>query len=298
MIHPFEKLAKDHFGVTHDLRETGYILSDGTMLDLSGRHYATGYVKRGESFVPKRGEMDYLRHQRAVDHRELPPEIQDAFRKKDAHSAVMFGFLEATGAIRVMPGVGFSVVRMPTVEALCAFMNAWKVAYGDDEVVIDIISPDGYTVGSAVIEDPDLDKLVAELERAGPVRGGSLSGRKSLYEQLAALRPKIAAAAQKVYDEWEQDAEGLDEELGAGGICSLIADAAEDMILNKVPEAGTFAGGHDGDDHAWLVVQLGDETYGVDIPAGIYETGGGYRWTKRSGIKFKPEHVLIWKIDR
>lgn len=168
-MHPYEKLAKDHFGVTHDLRETGYILSDGTMLDLSGRHYANGYVRRGESFVPKRGQPDYLVSSRSVDHRELPTGIQDAFRKKESHSAAMLGFLETTGAIRVMPGVGFGVVRMPTIEALASFMDAWKQAYGTDEVSVDILSPDGWTISANVVERPDLDKLVAELDRFGPV---------------------------------------------------------------------------------------------------------------------------------
>lgn len=291
-----EAIARRHFGVARDLAETGYILSDGTRLDLSGRHYASGYVRKGASFVPKRGEVDYLRGGRNVDHRELPDEIRELYRDRDTHSAGMLGFLELTGALRVMPGVGFSVVRMPTIEALASFMKGWKDAYGNDEVIVDVISPEGETLSSIVVSDPTLEKLEAQLESLGPNKA-SLSGGESFYEQLAALRPKMAAEAQKIYDEWEQDEEGFDEEFGAGGVCDRISEAIGTAIAQAIADVEFFEAGQDGDDHAWLVVQLGNEAYGVDIPAGVYESGGGYRWTKRPGVKFTPDHILIFRVD-
>lgn len=57
-----------HFGATSNPKEAGYILNDGTMLDLSGRHYAAGYINK----KPIPGQPDYLRGRRNVDHRELP----------------------------------------------------------------------------------------------------------------------------------------------------------------------------------------------------------------------------------
>lgn len=63
-----QKKLLSYFGTTQNPKEAGYILNDGSMLDLSGRHYATGYVDK----KPIQGEPDYLRGQRNVDHRELP----------------------------------------------------------------------------------------------------------------------------------------------------------------------------------------------------------------------------------
>jgi hypothetical protein len=56
--------AKALTGITKEPREAGFVLRDGTMLDLSGRYYATGYVRSGESFVPEAGKEDYLKNQK------------------------------------------------------------------------------------------------------------------------------------------------------------------------------------------------------------------------------------------
>ena len=114
--------------------------------------------------------------------------------------------------------------------------------------------------------------------------------------ELQQLRPKMAAAAQKVYDRWEQDEEGVDVEFGTGGICDEVASAISDVIMNQALGVDIFDGGHDGDDHAWVVVQDGREAFGVDIPPAIYEYGGGYRWTKREGVTFEPGHVIIFPV--
>ena len=58
----------------------------------------------------------------------------------------------------------------------------------------------------------------------------------------------------------------------------------------------TFGGGQDGDEHAWVTAQLGDEAYGVDIPPSVYETGGGYSWKKKRGAKFPPSVVEIFPM--
>jgi len=165
-----EEIARHHFGVTEDIRETGYVLSDGTFLDLSGRYYASGYVRRGDRFVAKRGD-DYLRAQRSIDHRQLPTEILNRFRSKKHEgfgSYPMFMFMKKTGAIRVMPGTGISVVKMPTFEALDAFLAGWKRAYRNDSVVVDVLELDDHvrTRKTVEIQDPTLDKL-AEFIEAG-----------------------------------------------------------------------------------------------------------------------------------
>ena len=53
-------LAKNHFGITYDIRECGYILPDGSMLDFTGSHS----IKKG-------GDSSYLKGRRGVDHREI-----------------------------------------------------------------------------------------------------------------------------------------------------------------------------------------------------------------------------------
>ena len=72
------QIAKEHFGITLDPREAGYILENGEMLDFSGRHYASGYehirLPIGEVIHrPLPGQPDYLRGQRSTDHREIAP---------------------------------------------------------------------------------------------------------------------------------------------------------------------------------------------------------------------------------
>lgn len=114
------------------------------------------------------------------------------------------------------------------------------------------------------------------------------------HRELLDLRPRVAEAAQRVYDEWEQDAEGQDEERGSGGICDGVADAISDVL--GVLDADHFDGGQEGDDHAFVIVQRGEEAYGVDIPPGVYETGGGYNWKKRIGVKILPEHVVVFPV--
>lgn len=114
----------------------------------------------------------------------------------------------------------------------------------------------------------------------------------ALIDELVALRDHIAAAAQKVYDDWEQDEEGFDEEFGGGGICDTIQRAMSDVIASNV-ECEMEDGGWEGDDHANLIVARGNEKYIVDIPAQTYETGGGMNWKKLSGVAITANDVII-----
>ena len=53
-------LAKNRFGTTYDIRECGYILPDGSMLDFTGSHS-----------INKGGDSSHLKGRRGVDHREI-----------------------------------------------------------------------------------------------------------------------------------------------------------------------------------------------------------------------------------
>jgi hypothetical protein len=119
-----------------------------------------------------------------------------------------------------------------------------------------------------------------------------------LKEQLLALAPQMAAAAQQVYDEWEQDEEGLDIEHGPGGICDRISQAITDVIVTNIGEVDILEGGQEGDDHAYIIAFNDSEAYMVDIPAGLYETGGGYSWQKIPDVEFTAHDVVVAPIDR
>lgn len=109
---------------------------------------------------------------------------------------------------------------------------------------------------------------------------------------LRALRPQIAAAAQRVYSDWTQDDEGLDEELGAGGICHLIADEVVGLLTEQGFDAATVSA-QVGEQHVWVVAQTDDGVYLVDIPPGVYESGSGYTWRKKPGVEFSGADVVI-----
>lgn len=119
-----------------------------------------------------------------------------------------------------------------------------------------------------------------------------------LFSKLMSLRLPMVEAAQKVYDEWEQDEEGNDGDLGSGGICDEIARALAGVIVDNISDIEIADGGQDGDDHAWTVAYNDSEAWGIDIAPRIYETGGGYSWKKRENVKFHLNDVYIFQEER
>jgi len=118
----------------------------------------------------------------------------------------------------------------------------------------------------------------------------------TLLQNLRALRPELAQAAQEIYNGWQPEGEDGDFEFGGGGICDAVANAMSSVIFSKIEDVEADEYGHDGDDHAALVIKRGDESYVVDIPAWVYETGGGYSWKKIPNVIIRPDDVFIGKL--
>jgi 8-oxo-dGTP pyrophosphatase MutT (NUDIX family)/GNAT superfamily N-acetyltransferase len=121
---------------------------------------------------------------------------------------------------------------------------------------------------------------------------------QTLLSYLKLCTPNIARHAQQIYDAWDQNEAGEDEEYGGGGICDAISEEIIDIVISAQPfRLNAQEGGQEGDDHSWVVVSTDTEVYGVDIPHGLYERGGGYNWKKVPGVQFQASDVEIWKID-
>ena len=114
----------------------------------------------------------------------------------------------------------------------------------------------------------------------------------SLTQELFEIRGQLAAAAHKIYDGWSPDSSGLDDEFGGGGICDAVQRAMADVISSQI-DCDLEDGGWEGDDHANLIVSRGGEECLVDIPAQIYETGGGMSWQKLPDVLIDAHDVII-----
>lgn len=115
-------------------------------------------------------------------------------------------------------------------------------------------------------------------------------------QQIEALRPQMAAAAQKQYDAWHQDEDGYDDELGSGGICHLIADDIASLLGRHGIEAYTVT--RSDVQHVHLIAPFREGIYEIDVPYWLYEQGGGFTWRKLPDITFQPDWVVIDRIDR
>jgi len=113
---------------------------------------------------------------------------------------------------------------------------------------------------------------------------------------LISLRSQLAQAAQKVYDEWDQSGEDGDPELGFGGICQDVAEAIAGVLDKHGIESGTVSQ-QQGDQHVYAIAKTSEGVFEVDIHPYTYESGAGYHWKKKPGIKFTPEDILISLID-
>lgn len=116
--------TKEKFGTTNDLREAGYILPDGTMLDFSGRY-----------MVDKGSDTSHLRGRRAVDHRAIHEVGYDKDENETGFETDMSDFI-SRGAIRIDANAGtINISKAPTAKQ--ARMLRMLIMLNDGDVSVD-----------------------------------------------------------------------------------------------------------------------------------------------------------------
>lgn len=116
--------------------------------------------------------------------------------------------------------------------------------------------------------------------------------RKPDSSEVRGAADQLIGAAQAVLDDWVQDEDGLDPELGAGGACQDVASAMAGALAEVVEVYTELDGGH-----VFLVANLVDGVFRIDVPTGVYETGAGYVWRKRDGVRLLPENLILERVD-
>lgn len=247
VLSPMARQAKEHFGVTRDFREAGYVLPDGSMLDMTGRHYSGGYEKApsGEWMAPA-GERDYLKGTRSVDHRELDDIVLEGGTEG------MRQFMNGARAVRNMPGNSFDVTFEPTLQQLRRIVSEHNRLYRGEPLRVEISDPKtGDSMASLEFERPTVEAIQHWIDRqiTDEMRGGrQLFQRRRPQEgqgdmfggaratdadmaQRAADAPLRPDVAQKPMDE------GL---FGDTAKQSDLVDAAKGRQLFQPPTVPTF----------------------------------------------------------
>jgi GNAT superfamily N-acetyltransferase len=108
------------------------------------------------------------------------------------------------------------------------------------------------------------------------------------------VKQSIAKSTQLVYNEWIQDDEGNDEELGAGGICDGIADGVINTLqTHNIHNCQTIYS----EPHTYVIGKFKEGVFTIDIPYNIYERGNLYTWTKIPNVIFTKNDIIIDELD-
>ena len=121
-------LAKERFGVTNDIRECGYVLPDGSMLDFSGRHMLT-----------KGTDSSHLRGRRSIDHREISDLNWDADMNTRNNLNINMADFIRMGAIRIHCSNSWSSINLfkkPTSEQVAPLLRL--IQYSKGNVTVEI----------------------------------------------------------------------------------------------------------------------------------------------------------------
>lgn len=99
---------------------------------------------------------------------------------------------------------------------------------------------------------------------------------------------------QQIYDMWEQDADGVDEVYGGGGICDNVATALVEALQAAGHDAFTLH--YEQDNHTVAVALMDGRTVEVNIPLHLYERGSWYSYKKVEGVRFAPQHITVIEL--
>ena len=108
--------------------------------------------------------------------------------------------------------------------------------------------------------------------------------------------PQLVKAVQSCYDEWDQDAEGYDEELGSGGICQDFAEAMCGILSSMNVECSSVSA-QVGEQHVYVIAKFAEGVYEIDINPRHYEVGGGYNWKKIPNVVFNTNMVTVSRLS-
>ena len=121
-------LAKERFGTTYDIRECGYILPDGSMLDFSGKHMITGNT-----------DTSHLRGRRSIDHRDIIDLKWDADMSTETGINTNMEEFIRSGAIRIHCSNTWSSINLfnkPTKEQINVLLRL--IQYSKGNVTVEI----------------------------------------------------------------------------------------------------------------------------------------------------------------
>lgn len=222
----------------------------------------------------------------------LKPEFHSKFSQQILDTPIMF-----VSKVNDKPFTGFAVGKQDGVLTLVMHPEQATLDYApgflhelqhlEDISKGKLVTP---TEGMSYKEAIDL----ASEKRARDAEHQALP-RTDLLQAIKSQRANIAAAVQKLYDEWQLDESGEDPELGSGGICDQVAGAIAGIFCDLGYE--TVEGGQEGDDHAFTIVHDSERAFAVDMPCQVYESGGGYSWKKREGVVIEPSDVVVYEVS-
>ena len=128
---------------------------------------------------------------------------------------------------------------------------------------------------------------------------------KELLSFIDSIKPQLALAAEKVYNDWDQDEEGNSEEYGSGGICDTIASELcstfDGLRPSNLADWESFSMYKENECHTdmYVVNHQIKKIYEVGLPPHAYESGGGYTWKKKREHEINPAafHVTDMYLD-
>ena len=179
--------AKSKFGVTRDLREGGFVLPDGSVLDFSGRHALSS---------PK-GNID-LRGRRTCDHNDIGDLMFDDNGNKveGIDDIDKYSFMNL-GAVRIDYNEGLiSLVHEPTSKQLNVIKAIWR--YNQGCVTIDFFAPNGDINDSVDYDHVKWTRLVADLDKYFNEGINPSASNNMYYEEISRLRPFVSLLSEEI----------------------------------------------------------------------------------------------------